>query len=1140
MSANRARRSRQLTCLLSAVALVAACSPAPTSGTAATEGHVSADAYGNTHISLGGRNFVLKPYDGRAIGNLSIQIAGQTYSTLGGAFNLPATALKDFQSNSRGFFRVFASGYVPVQVWIGQQGDDVPLVPILAVKVDMSFPSTGGVLSAPAKGLAVTIPPGILTKPTTPVQLSTYVPPPKSDPTSVSASLQQRTDFLSQLAKLTGGKTYTIQQTSATCTSAEKPLPCPPATAGLGVLLTINGQVQPGTITSTLDLDVAGKDPANAAAVARILQTFSQIDADPEGPAIRKLLQQDYGVTLVGHTLSFSVNLATSDITDGYAKIAVAGMDLLGVNMEFTVVSAVGDTLPPQDSTPGLANSSTPTQAGGAAGAAAATSGPVTPRANQRLISNDGSSLISQDGGTLISQDGGTLISQDGGSLLGVDGAGIIPYPTGLISQDGGSLIGQDGSSLISQDGGSLISQDGGGLISNDGGSLVGHVTAPFAAPGLAKFGILDYTEYPWPQQAQVRAVRFDGTPLSRWVTTDLNSNYYIYKLPPSPAYYFVEAILGNNVERAGAMAPGKGQVVCDITGATTAVSSAIFAGLVANQANQALLSPGNINADVGEAFHLLDQPTAQSLMTMAVAAISTKTWSLFNAAGVTPLSFGTAAGPAPAPATGTAPASCAYSLWASDATSNGAITFTGGSNSTFAGSLHSEGGIAFSGGSNNSVTGQSEYVTTVSTGGNPLNPIQVAGGAVPAPAWNPASLPTPIVDDATGTLTLNGSTIAPGVYRSTGTITLSASGVTANVTLVAPNVNITGGGNTLTAFTQGTVIHASSAFTMSGCSNNTFNGLVEAADVNVGGGSGFHFNQTCSSAAPPSVSPIVLPVLTGVLTLSAPAGALYDKGGDLIVADYGNHRLVESTSLLSSKTFSTFLDATGTVQPMGSPCGLVYDGQKTVYFCDPPKHAVYKWIIGNSTPVLFAGDPAVAGQGGHQTPGKPNEVLFTTPYALTINPANGHVLVADAGAPQVVDLNPAHPGAGNLGSQYFYNAADASQSFRGIAVDPSGNVLVSDYNGNQIVIVKPDNSETTLASTGLAGPEGLLVSPEGFLFIAENTGNRLDWMPVTGGPLTALGGLLSVNGPRSMSYQPSRTLVVTDSLLNLVKTLKY
>ncbi|MDB5098362.1 MAG: hypothetical protein JWM80_2783 [Cyanobacteria bacterium RYN_339] len=623
--------------------MASGCAPVtPSLSQPATEGTVSSDAFGNVQIQVAGHSYLLKPLDGRPVGSVSIQIGGKVYNTVEGKFHLPASALSDFQTNSRGFFRVFAPGYVPRQVWIGTIGDEIPLVPLLAIKVVDAFPSSGGTIASPEAGIAVNLPVGLLVKPTTAIQVSTYVPAVDDGPTAVAASLASRQAFLTKLAALKGTSQYSLA--AADCANAEQPLPCPPARAGLGVMLTVNGPLQAGTVTSQIDLDVAAQDPLRANAAARLLQTFRQMDASPDGLTMRHLLAEGYGISLTGHLLSFAVHLGTTAVLDGFVRIEVEGLDLLGVNMEFTAVSAIRDSLPQGALTPGL---SALTRSLAPATFIVAAAAPLNAllAVGQRLIApdNSGSSdsgSLGVDGTGFVTRKAG-LISQDGGSLISQDGASIVAQGGGnIVAQGGGNIVAQGGGNIVAQGGGNIVAQGGGNLISNDGGSLVGHLAVPFGVELAAKYALASYADYPWPNQAQVRAVTFSGRPITRWVTTDINSNFSFYKLPPTPLYFWLEAKAGPHILRSLAVAPASGQVISTINAATTCVSSAAYNALVINIADADLLTAANVNADEVALRALLDQPTSQAVVDAPIAGVSAIALQRFVAGAVVPRSF--------------------------------------------------------------------------------------------------------------------------------------------------------------------------------------------------------------------------------------------------------------------------------------------------------------------------------------------------------------------------------------------------------------------------------------------------------------------------------------------------------------------
>ncbi|MDB5098349.1 MAG: hypothetical protein JWM80_2770 [Cyanobacteria bacterium RYN_339] len=573
-------RLNTLPALVCAIALLAGCAPSPVRvASAATEGQVSADAYGNTHFTLGGRHFVLKPIDGKPIGNLAVQVAGRFYSTNNGSFGLNDTAIKDLQTNARGFFRVFAPGYVPRQVWIGQQADDVALTPILAVKVAMGMPPTGGTVADPATGISIDLPTGFLTAPATNVALSTYTPPPREDQPQAVA---RRSDFLNSLAKLSTTRSV---QAATDCSAADDPLPCPPATAGLGLMLTVDGPIKSGVVTNRLDLK--GLEHGNAdqrAAASRIRATFANIDHKGNGSAYRDLLANQYGLRLDGDVLTFSALVGDQASTDGFARVEVDGLDLLGVNMELTVVSAAGTSLPPAASVPALAPTTT--------------------------------SVLDRTG-----------VAGIGKSVL-----------AGLIGNDGGGLISNDGGSLIGNDGGSLIGNDGGSLISNDGGSLTGAVTVPtgfmdaatLPPPPEAKFALLSGSKAPIPTAypdapaltALVSAFNVAGVPV--WLPVNpLTGNYLIANVGPSQSCMFLyskpsatSAYRMAAIIRAPHYFPKADlSARASISAASTAVSLWVLYQMRVGNATINDIDPAGYSADVNDIRDRLSTSEAQAIL---------------------------------------------------------------------------------------------------------------------------------------------------------------------------------------------------------------------------------------------------------------------------------------------------------------------------------------------------------------------------------------------------------------------------------------------------------------------------------------------------------------------------------------------
>ncbi|MDB5098345.1 MAG: hypothetical protein JWM80_2766, partial [Cyanobacteria bacterium RYN_339] len=570
--------------------LLSACQGIPWLGGQAREGTVNGDFYANVDAS-GGRAFTLKTPDGQPVGDVQVQIGGMTYRAPGGVVSVPQSVAADAKVRARGFVRLFIAGFVPKQVWLGQQGAEVVVSRFTLLATEPYVPASGGTVRAEDGAIALQIAGGMLTGGPTSVALSTYVP--AADPTAAAgASAQARTDFLAKVRAQAKGAYHLAQ--AAACTDPEAPLPCAPPASALGLLVTVNGPMQAGRLTATYDLDaLALGDPQQAAAAQRILRTFSQIDADPAAAQFRAALQADYGISLASHTLTFNVAVPPNQQTDSLVRLTVAGFDLLGVQLEVTVESAIGTTLGPAAAAPGQADLGSPTTT-------TAMAVPAIHLADPNLVAaNTGSPLISNDGGSLIGNDGAGLISNDGAGLISNDGAG-------LISNDGGSIAGTVRTPFLPS-----------ALIGGNQKYQVQQV-APIVALGAPLVGALpvggpaSYTEYPFPN-GDVSAVSRGG--LMQFVQTDAVGHYVVTSVPPSNPFIVVMAQCGTARLAAIAPAPHACAVTTDVDAGTTAVTLQVMDQLNRGIHRAPEFSYANYQADVGYYRTHLSQAQAQGMV---------------------------------------------------------------------------------------------------------------------------------------------------------------------------------------------------------------------------------------------------------------------------------------------------------------------------------------------------------------------------------------------------------------------------------------------------------------------------------------------------------------------------------------------
>ena len=646
MSSYRSRRD--LTALGLALLLAAGCQGMP-GRVGAPEDNVTIER-GTGKVRIAGKSIGFRTADGRPVGGLAIQVGGKTYPLNAGRLVLPEAVLAE--ATKRGGFVLLAPGYVPRHVKL-EDGGEVALTPLGPTLARGAGGASGAELAAPGGGVRTYFAPGLLLGDGVALSLSEYAVTPQNP---------DRTGFADERAALLAARGRPAAD------DCERPLPCPPFVSSLGLLVTVDGPVGAGELRVVYDLrtlldgwDGQGPGPwerdaaawpadrrRRAEAAARILRTFSQIDATAD-LEWRRQLERQFGITLQNSQLAFPVRFGERPAGDGFARIEVAGSSLLGVRLEVTLVAAeaaAGGTLPPGGAPP----------AGTGLSGSLALPAPVRPPARglalAGLIGADGSTLIVHDGAGLLGTRLGQLIGADGSTLIGADGST-------LIGADGSTLIGADGSTLIGADGSTLIGNDGASLISlNAGGALVGRVLTPQEVVA-AKYALLDYTELP-EGGATVRALTGLGTPLGAPVTAGADGRFRLAALPVTLNGVMLEATVAGKTLRTLAPAPGKRETAADLTAASSGMAAIVMEAVQATPGNTLPVGLSAFGADVATLHGLMTQADADFMVSNPLPAVAARARAILAAAGKAPQTPGAppfvAQGPQPASAlTGTA-----------------------------------------------------------------------------------------------------------------------------------------------------------------------------------------------------------------------------------------------------------------------------------------------------------------------------------------------------------------------------------------------------------------------------------------------------------------------------------------------------
>jgi sugar lactone lactonase YvrE len=263
--------------------------------------------------------------------------------------------------------------------------------------------------------------------------------------------------------------------------------------------------------------------------------------------------------------------------------------------------------------------------------------------------------------------------------------------------------------------------------------------------------------------------------------------------------------------------------------------------------------------------------------------------------------------------------------------------------------------------------------------------------------------------------------------------------------------------------------------------------------------------------------------------TLKSSLTNLYDTAFDIntlignleitsIPLYYGTYTLAGYASSSPKTQPGLITDSSGTRSLLNNPSGITLDSSGNIYFSDTLNHRICKLdVSGNFS--TYAGST-------NGTPGLVNgsnlQARFNNPTAIAID-RKGNIYVADTGnnAIRIIQLNTVYDSSGNTletnrlvnilvgtgpNSQKFSSIgfSNSLNAPKGVAVDISGNIYISDTGNHRICKVTSGGSLETLAGKYLSGnlndqgqqasfknPTGLCVDVLGNIFVTD-TGNNM------------------------------------------------
>jgi sugar lactone lactonase YvrE len=328
------------------------------------------------------------------------------------------------------------------------------------------------------------------------------------------------------------------------------------------------------------------------------------------------------------------------------------------------------------------------------------------------------------------------------------------------------------------------------------------------------------------------------------------------------------------------------------------------------------------------------------------------------------------------------------------------------------------------------------------------------------------------------------------------------------------------------------------------------------------------------SAPSPPTISTVVGNGTEGLSGDGGPATAaqlrypfhmVTDTAGNLFIADTGSNRIRKVTPAGVISTIagigSISIGSGGDGGPatsaeLATPESVAVDAAGNVYIADYDNSRVRKVTL-NGTIQTVAGNGywGFGGDGGPATSAR-----IPHPAGIAVD-TSGNLYIADESNNRIRMVTPAgmiSTVAGNGGYEYFGGdggPATSAQLYhpRGVAVDPEGNLFISDSGNSRIRKVTPAGVISTVAGNGIEGysgdggpataaqlkwPNGITVDTAGNLFIADTRDHRIRKVTPAGVISTIAGNGMAAyegdGGPATSAKLGTPYGVAVDSAGNL------
>ncbi len=299
---------------------------------------------------------------------------------------------------------------------------------------------------------------------------------------------------------------------------------------------------------------------------------------------------------------------------------------------------------------------------------------------------------------------------------------------------------------------------------------------------------------------------------------------------------------------------------------------------------------------------------------------------------------------------------------------------------------------------------------------------------------------------------------------------------------------------------------------------------------------------------------------VTSTANFNDPNGVAIDASGNIIITDGDNNRIrkISPEGMVSTIAGSStgFADGASATAQFDFPFGVAIDASGNIIVADRSNHRI-RSISPEGMVRTVAGSGDIGSDNGASATAK-----FNLPSGIAID-ASGNIIVVDNGNNLIRSIS----SDGTVttiagGGSGFIDGPSATAGFNvpiGVAIDASGDIIVTDGNSNRIRSISSDGTVTTIAGSGIPGstdgasatagfnvPAGVAIDASGNIIVVGISSNRIRSISPEGIVSTIAGGSegfadgvssnAKFDSPVSVAIDATNNIIVVDRDNNLIR----